>query len=82
MPWIDGKCCVTVDEARGVYREVRPLVRNAKDRSVLALVPGGAFEMGDGKDRDCPKHRVQVDAFYIGVYCVTNRQYARFVSEG
>ena len=58
-----------------------PLVRNAKDGSVLALVPGGEFEMGDGKDTDCPKYRVQVDAFYIGVYCVTNAQYARFVKE-
>ena len=58
-----------------------PLVRNAKDGSVLALVSGGEFEMGDGKSADCPKHRVQVDAYYIGVYCVTNRQYARFVKE-
>ena len=61
----------------GRYRSVAPLVRNAKDGSVLALVPGGEFEMGDGSD----KHRVQLDAYYIGVYGVTNAQYARFVKE-
>jgi len=72
---------VMEDHQRG-YRQVRPLVRNVKDGSVLVLVPGGEFEMGDGKDSDCPKHRVWLDAYYIGVYCVTNGQYARFVREG
>ena len=57
------------------------LVRNTTDGSVLALVPGGEFEMGDGKEAECPKHGVQVDAFYIGVYCVTNRQFARYREE-
>ncbi len=76
----DGKFVVE-DAARG-YRQVRPLVRNRKDGSIMVLVPGGEFEMGDGQDENCPKHRVWVDAYYIGVYCVTNRQYARFVREG
>jgi sulfatase modifying factor 1 len=67
--WIDSGC-------------LPPLARNIQDGSVFALVPGGEFEMGDGKDTNCPKHRVQVDAFYIGVCCVTNAQYARFVREG
>ena len=68
-PWIDSGC-------------PPPLIRNVKDGSVLVLVPGGEFEMGDGLNSSCPKHRVWVDAYYIGVYCVTNRQYARFVREG
>jgi formylglycine-generating enzyme required for sulfatase activity len=50
-----------------------------KDGSVLALVPGGVFEMGDGQGTDCAKHRVHMDGYYIGVYCVTNGQYAAFV---
>ena len=87
MPMIDGKYCV-VDRDRYVCNAAAPLVRNAKDGSVLALVPGGEFEMGDGVKEswksacDCPKHRVHVDAYYIGVYCVTNAQYARYVKEG
>ncbi len=78
MPWMDGKLCEATE--RG-YRQARPLVRNKKDGSVLVLVPAGEFEMGDGKDNDCPKHRVSLDAYYIGVCCVTNAQYARFVKE-
>ena len=35
--------------------------------------------MGDGKDGDNPKHRVHLDAYYIGKYAVTNAQYAKFV---
>ncbi len=76
----DGK--FVVEDAALGYRQVRPLVRNIKDGSIMVLVPGSEFEMGDGKDSDCPKHRVWVDAYYIGVYCVTNRQYARYVREG
>jgi formylglycine-generating enzyme len=75
----DGRF-VELDSERG-YRQVRPLVRNAKDGSVLVWIPGGEFEMGDDKDSDCPKHRVHLDGYYIGVYCVTNGQYVRFVEE-
>ncbi len=71
---------IVEDPERG-YRQVRPLVRNVKDGSVMVLVPAGEFEMGDGRDADCPKHRVSLDAYYIGVCCVTNAQYARYVEE-
>lgn len=57
------------------------LAVNAKDGSVLLHVPAGEFEMGDGHDADCPKHTVHLDEYWIGVYCVTNRQYAQFVKE-
>jgi formylglycine-generating enzyme required for sulfatase activity len=66
----------------GAWREAGyppPLVVNDVDGSVLVYVPAGEFEMGDGQDRDCPKHQVSLDAYYIGLYCVTNAQYARFV---
>jgi formylglycine-generating enzyme required for sulfatase activity len=56
-----------------------PLVVNESDGSVLVYVPAGEFEMGDEQNADCPKHRVYLDAYYIGLYCVTNAQYARFV---
>jgi len=47
------------------------------------LVPAGEFEMGtEGEPADpdeAPKHKVFLDAFYIGKYEVTNRQYYTFV---
>ena len=54
---------------------------NAKDGTVLVYVPAGTFEMGDGKDKDCPKHPVELSAYWIGVACVTNAQYLKFVQE-
>jgi formylglycine-generating enzyme required for sulfatase activity len=55
------------------------LAVNAKDGLIMVHVPEGEFEMGDGKDEDCSKHRVHLSAYWIGVYCVTNAQYLRFV---
>ncbi len=78
----EGRFVIRDAGADAGYRQVPPLARNAKDGSVMVLVPAGEFEMGDGRDADCPKHRVWVDAYYIGVTCVTNAQYARFVREG
>jgi formylglycine-generating enzyme required for sulfatase activity len=54
---------------------------NAKDGTILVRIPAGEFEMGDGQDNDCPKHRVHLSEYWIGVYCVTNRQYGKFVKE-
>lgn len=48
----------------------------------MVLIPAGEFEMGDGKGEDSPKHRVWLDAYYIGETCVTNAQYAEFVRSG
>jgi formylglycine-generating enzyme required for sulfatase activity len=58
------------------------LAVNAKDGTLLVWIPAGEFEMGDGKDTDCPKHRVYLEGYWMGVYCVTNGQYGRFVAEG
>ena len=56
-----------------------PLAVNTRDGSVMVYIPEGEFEMGDGKTSNCPRHRVYVSAYWIGVYCVTNAQYLTFV---
>jgi formylglycine-generating enzyme required for sulfatase activity len=60
----------------------RRLAVNRKDGTLLVWVPSGEFEMGDGQGDNCPKHKVYLDGYWMGVYCVTNRQYGRFVKEG
>lgn len=49
---------------------------------VLVHVPAGAFKMGDatgdGLDRERPVHTVELDAFYIGKFEVTNAQWRKF----
>ena len=45
-------------------------------------VPAGAFEMGDrsgdGLARERPVHSVTLDAFYIGKFEITNREWKKF----
>ena len=49
----------------------------------LALIPAGEFLMGseDAEEDERPVHRVHLDDFFLAVQPVTNREYARFVSE-
>jgi formylglycine-generating enzyme required for sulfatase activity len=46
------------------------------------LVPAGAFRMGDtfgdGEARERPAHTVELDAFYIGKYEMTNGEWKKF----
>src|SRR5271154_1529291 len=48
----------------------------------FVYVPGGSFRMGDnfgdGETRERPVHVVDVDAFYIGKFEVTNGQWRKF----
>ena len=48
----------------------------------LVLVPAGPFRMGDnfgdGEARERPAHMVELDAYYIGKYEVTNAQWRKF----
>ncbi len=70
-------------EISTIYRSYlkNKLIVNEKDGTILALVPAGEFEMGDGEDSSNPRHAVYLDAYYIGVCAVTNRQYKKFVDE-
>ena len=49
----------------------------------VARIPAGEFTMGseDGEEDERPPHRVFLDEFCIGVYPVTNDQYAAFVRD-
>jgi formylglycine-generating enzyme required for sulfatase activity len=49
----------------------------------VARIPAGEFTMGadDGEADERPAHRVLLDEFCIGVYPVTNDQYAEFVRD-
>ena len=55
------------------------------DESLLqvARIAAGEFVMGadDGEDDERPAHRIYVDDFAIGMYPVTNAEYAQFVRE-
>src|SRR4051794_28630929 len=48
----------------------------------LVFVPAGPFKMGDnfgdGLPRERPVHTVDLDAFYIGKFEVTNAQWRKF----
>jgi formylglycine-generating enzyme required for sulfatase activity len=59
--------------------------RNKKSGMVLVKVPAGEFWMGspqnEGNDDEHPRHKVYLDAYYIGKYEVTNEQFARFVNQ-
>ncbi len=48
----------------------------------LIMVPAGAFKMGDnfgdGESRERPVHTVDLDAYYIGKFEVTNAQWRKF----
>jgi len=60
----------------------RVLARHGDPRDLerLAVVPGGTFVMGcTAHPNSAPVHAVAVAPFRIGVYPVTNGQYARFV---
>ncbi|MFH0803304.1 MAG: formylglycine-generating enzyme family protein [bacterium] len=63
----------------------RKIITNSKDGSELILIPAGEFIMGapdeEGYDNEHPRHRVNLSAYYIGKYEVTNKQFAKFVQE-
>ena len=53
---------------------------NPKDGSEMVHVPAGTFKMGGKESYEGGMiHDVHVDAFYIGKYEITNRQFKKFV---
>ncbi len=72
---------VAIEKEKNTFQLVSPIIINTKDSSILIEIPAAEFEMGDGKNSDCPQHTVYLDRYYIGVYTVTNRQYKQFVDE-
>jgi formylglycine-generating enzyme required for sulfatase activity len=54
-------------------------------RPEMIFVPAGSFDMGDnfdeGNSYERPVHTVNLDAYYIGKYEVTNTQYANFLND-
>ncbi|MCC6207956.1 MAG: formylglycine-generating enzyme family protein [Gammaproteobacteria bacterium] len=56
-----------------------------RELATMVTVPAGDFRMGTDRERsdaqDRPEHRVDVAAYHIDKYPVTNAQYARFVAE-
>ena len=80
MPLIDGKLA-TADERLDRYRQLRPLVRNRKDGTVLALVPGGKFLAGGkGSHEGGRLFEVELPEYYLAIHPATNAQYLKFVN--
>jgi len=50
----------------------------------MVVVPEGEFTRGtnDGDDEEKPERRIYLDAFKIGVYPVTNREFKAFIDAG
>ncbi len=58
-------------------------ISEVADVNPMVKVDGGFFTCGEpeGKDVDTPKREVNLEAFWIDIYPVTNHQYAKFVRE-
>jgi formylglycine-generating enzyme required for sulfatase activity len=86
------KLVVLQDAAATEAREEQPFVEPVTQMTFV-WVPGGSFVMGSSKtrsepgydpeayDNEMPAHAVQLTGFWMGVYPVTNEQYARFMAE-
>lgn len=57
-----------------------------EDFGAYLLVPAGEFSMGDhfdeGHSDEIPVHKVYLDAYYIGKYKVSNKEFAKFIQDG
>ena len=52
---------------------------NPRDGAELVLIPGGSFRAGDDEEDDNPARQVEVPAFYLGRFAVTNAQYRTYL---
>ena len=74
--------------ASGISSPTSPRVARA-NVSLRARIPSGVATLGTDLreaafawDNECPAHQVQVDAFSIDIYNVTNEQFMEFVEAG
>ena len=57
--------------------------KKSKDNKNMVLIPGGVFSMGgdgDGWKDEFPKHKVEIDSFWMDINEVTNNQFLEFVN--
>jgi formylglycine-generating enzyme len=60
---------------------------NPADSTEMVLIPGGWFQMGSGDEdphaysSEKPRHLHHVAPFYLGITCVTQAQFGRFVED-
>ncbi len=76
-----GKKPVAAYDDQSVMALLNP--EDWQELSRMATIPAGPFWMGTDRSRaadyDRPRHRVELPAYRIDVYPVTNAQYARYV---
>ncbi len=75
-----GVTCILVAFASTVGFGTEQAVR-ADNGAGMVLVPAGEFWMGndDGNDDEKPRHRVDLDAYYIDRYEITDGLYQHFM---
>ncbi|MGV7229453.1 MAG: SUMF1/EgtB/PvdO family nonheme iron enzyme [Nitrospirales bacterium] len=74
---------VRVEGAVNLEAAPTPRTKTGKDEAPMVLVPAGAFTMGshegEGESNEHPLHTVDLDAYYIDQYEVTEDSYSRFL---
>ena len=78
-----GGIAVSTLDSSDIFSTAPAEFKDAKDVSMV-FVPAGWFIMGsdNGEDDEKPVRRIQLDAFYIDKYEVTNAQYKACVESG
>ncbi len=85
-PWqVDWRLVMTRALAQGLQQATQaelPQVVVGRDGKEMHLVPAGSFTMGtsDGPEDERPEHAVDLPAYWMDTYPVTNAEYARFVA--
>jgi formylglycine-generating enzyme len=80
-------CCAPNRSEAEVKGEIWPVVVGGSPPSTLVSVPGGRYSMGDESewsyagDGEGPVHPIELVAFRIDRYAVTNAQFGAFVND-
>ena len=79
------QCSVNIDSVRREIEQLEEKRRELQDElneREMVLISAGSFKMGSdraGRENETPEHKVQVNAFYMDRYEVTNLRYKDFV---